>query len=291
MPGNILIRNCVKIDKKGVFVMKKNKMMRLASAMMVLTLMSTSVISGTFAKYVTSDSATDTARVAKWGVEVTASGTLFAETYKKTVNTPGDGNASVSVKSNGAAGDNVVAPGTQNDEGITFAITGTPEVDVQVDVDVDDSIARIFLASTNGAETLPDMTTGDDTDYFATGEYEPVKYTLWQNKCAGFVVVTDTDDNLVENVGIATLEEALEGISGAYSANDNLAKEVGTLKITWKWDFDDNNAGTYDKQDTLLGALAANTTLVPAPNPALVDGTDYNLTTGLTLTVSVTQID
>ena len=54
--------------------MKKNKMMRLASAMMVLTLMSTSVISGTFAKYVTKGEATDKARVAKWGVEVIVEG-------------------------------------------------------------------------------------------------------------------------------------------------------------------------------------------------------------------------
>ena len=61
--------------------MKKNRMMRLASVLLVLTLLSTSVISGTFAKYVTSDQASDTARVAKFGVVVSASGSLFGTDY------------------------------------------------------------------------------------------------------------------------------------------------------------------------------------------------------------------
>ena len=43
--------------------MKKNKMMRAASALMVATLLTTSVISGTFAKYVTSVNSSDWARI------------------------------------------------------------------------------------------------------------------------------------------------------------------------------------------------------------------------------------
>ena len=61
--------------------MKKNKMMRLASVLLVLTLLSTSVISGTFAKYITTDSANDSARVAKWGVVASVKGDLFGQTY------------------------------------------------------------------------------------------------------------------------------------------------------------------------------------------------------------------
>ena len=57
--------------------MKKNTMMRIASVLMVAVLLSTCAISSTFAKYVSSDSATDTARIAKWGVEVTATGNAF----------------------------------------------------------------------------------------------------------------------------------------------------------------------------------------------------------------------
>ena len=54
--------------------MKKNKLMRAASILLVATLISTCAISGTFAKYVTTGSATNTARVAKWGVELSSTG-------------------------------------------------------------------------------------------------------------------------------------------------------------------------------------------------------------------------
>ena len=52
--------------------MKKNKMMRLASFLLIAVLVSTSAISGTYAKYTTSGFAEDQARVAKWGVTVAA---------------------------------------------------------------------------------------------------------------------------------------------------------------------------------------------------------------------------
>ncbi len=50
--------------------MKKNKMMRLASVLLIAVMISTSAISGTYAKYVTSGYAEDNARVAKFGVAV-----------------------------------------------------------------------------------------------------------------------------------------------------------------------------------------------------------------------------
>ena len=82
--------------------MKKNKAMRMASALLVLTLLTTCVISSTFAKYTTSANGTDSARVAKWGFEANDSSivldNLFKTAYDKNVN--------------GAA--DVIAPGTTN---------------------------------------------------------------------------------------------------------------------------------------------------------------------------------
>ena len=70
--------------------MKKNKTMRAAGGLLIATMLTSSIVSGTYAKYVTTDSATDTARVAKFGVTVTASGSLFDKTYLAgTANTPG----------------------------------------------------------------------------------------------------------------------------------------------------------------------------------------------------------
>ena len=101
--------------------MRKNKMMRLASALLVAVLLTTCAISGTFAKYVTTESGSDTARVAKWGVSITATGETFAESYGDTV---------VSSETDV----NVVAPGTS---GSLAAITlaGSPEVAVVVNYD------------------------------------------------------------------------------------------------------------------------------------------------------------
>ena len=47
--------------------MKTNKMMRIASVLLVAVLLTTCSISGTFAKYVSQATGTDTARVAYWG--------------------------------------------------------------------------------------------------------------------------------------------------------------------------------------------------------------------------------
>ena len=64
--------------------MKKNKMMRAASALLVAVLLTTSVISGTFAKYITEDKGSDEARVAKWGVVIEAdSFGMFKTDYTK----------------------------------------------------------------------------------------------------------------------------------------------------------------------------------------------------------------
>lgn len=53
--------------------MKKNKMMRMASALLVATLLSTSVIAGTFAKYTSTASGSSTATVAKWSFKAMGS--------------------------------------------------------------------------------------------------------------------------------------------------------------------------------------------------------------------------
>lgn len=272
--------------------MKKNKSMRLAGGLMIATMLSTSIVSGTYAKYVTSDNAEDSARVAKFGVTVTASGSLFDKTYMSVGggNTPGNGKAdtdktTLTVESSNA--DNLVAPGTKNDDGITFVIAGTPEVDVRLDVDVDDnSFKEIFLKGTT--TKLPDMTTGDAEDTFDnTADYYPVKFTLTQTTIKEG---RETTTELVPKGTLAEVKTALKGLtSESINANTDLASEIGTLNLTWEWDFDASGAGTYDKQDTLLGDLAAGTTLVP--DTTLTANTDYCLDESIKISISVTQVD
>ena len=264
--------------------MKKNKSMRLAGGLMIATMLSTSIVSGTYAKYVTSDNAEDSARVAKFGVTVTASGSLFDKTYMSVGggNTPGGttadtGDTTLTVESSNA--DNLVAPGTKNTEGITFVIAGTPEVDVKLDVVVDE-VKEVFL---NAKTDLPDMTTGKVDDKFDnTDDYYPVKFTLTQD--------TGTEVTLVNGGKLSDVEDALEKISRYINVSDkDLSETIGTLNLTWEWDFDASGVGTYDKQDTLLGDLAAGTTLVP--DTTLTANTDYCLDESIKISISVTQVD
>lgn len=279
--------------------MKKNKMMRIASFLLVAVLLSTSVISGTFAKYVTSDSVEDSARVAKFGVVVTASGSLFDKTYfAADTNTPGgdtwdenlDGDpkdlTTLTVESTA----NVVAPGTKNDNGMTIVVTGTPEVDVKVDVVVSNFV-DVYLKGTN----LPDMTTGtagDKFDVAAPGGYYPVKYTLKQTKTVNGEAQEST---LVNGGTIKEVASALEGLSARYDANTDLAAAVGTLTLTWAWDYGEfDGVSNNDKADTLLGDIVATAgydTSVTLDGVTLTAGTDYSVNTSAKIAVTVTQID
>ena len=91
--------------------MKKNRMMRLASGLMVAVLLTTCAISGTFAKYVTEATATDTARVAYWGFNEPTSVTF--DLFKH-----GDGNVIDTVD-----GKDIIAPGTSGTATLELAFT------------------------------------------------------------------------------------------------------------------------------------------------------------------------
>lgn len=254
--------------------MKKNKMMRLASGLLVAVLLTTSMISGTFAKYVTSADANDTARVAKWGVEVTASTNAFATKYETKAT---DDAAALSVE----ATEKVIAPGTNSaevGEAFQFTISGTPEVATLVTIEIE-NIKDIFLA--NGEYT--DWTKSPYTGKFKVNEaavdgrdvagYYPVKWTL-----------TVEDQNPVGTTIIAdkvSLQE-VEDLVNAYVASARYApneKLDATFTLSWEWDFEGN-----DQADTLLGNLAAGTDTTVATE-------NYNLVTSFDFTVTVTQID
>ena len=108
--------------------MRKSKSMRLASGLLVVTMLSTCMISGTFARYTTQDVARDTARVAKWGVELQVAGDLYSTNYSAlagdNVAQTDSNNATVSSYNEA----NLVAPGTKNEKGLVFSLNGQPEV-------------------------------------------------------------------------------------------------------------------------------------------------------------------
>ena len=207
--------------------MRKNKMMRLASALLVAVLLTTCAISGTFAKYVTAETGSDSARVAKWGVEIVAATEMFSDSYKdaKTTYNASETGDAITVQAD-TEGTNIVAPGTKGSL-VGFAVTGTPEVDVEVTYD-----ATLTLT---GWEVI------------GVAEYCPIEITVNSETFKIGVNATDVADL------IAKVEAAIEGKTAKYDANTDLSAVNDDVVVSWEWDYEGNDDGC----DTALGDQAA----------------------------------
>lgn len=212
--------------------MKKNKMMRAASALLVAVLLTTCAVSGTFAKYTTSDDASDSARVAKWGVTATVTGGAFAKTYDAD-----DEDTDLDITVSSSTEDKLVAPGTEG----TFtgvALTGTPEVAVK--------ITKTATVTVAGWMIDDDKNAGTDEVFYC-----PLVFTINGSDIKGtdYDNATDLQDEL---------KDAIEDANGEYEPKTNLANITNMNgDYTWSWDFDDSGAGTNDVKDTILGDMVA----------------------------------
>jgi hypothetical protein len=277
-------------------------MMRLASVLLVLTLLTTSVISGTFAKYVTSDGAESSARVAKWGVTVEASSDLFQDSYATNDAVTDSSNISLSVrasdKQDEIKGDDdqvtqeaktgalLVAPGTSGSL-TAFTLNGSPEVAV--------SVSYSATLTLTGWEYKV-----KDGDSEKTVTYCPIVITVGSTKYqmgtkpaydennklgTDNSKLSEDDYNALNNIGTTyyTIEAFQNGVNDAiaaysknYAANTDLSSLTDAApSIGWLWAFSDGAEGAYqtDAADTALGNLAT------AP------------TISLDVTATVTQID
>lgn len=137
--------------------MKKNKMMRIAAVLLIVTLLSTCVISGTFAKYVAKADMEDSARVAKWGIKIETSGSLFSDRYFADDEDYFAAGGVYSVKADNATdneeGDQLVAPGTTSatDDGMGFTarVYGKPEVATRFKLELG-GLEDIFMPFADG---------------------------------------------------------------------------------------------------------------------------------------------
>lgn len=289
--------------------MKKNKTLRAAGILFLATMLTTCMTAGTFAKYTTSDSANDSARVAKFGVTVTADGSLFGEEYagkeggNKPISFSGDEHTgTVQVFE---TGENVVAPGTKNDTGLGFVISGKPEVDVEINTTVDiDKVKTVYLRKGSYAvmSKLNNVTEenfvpesvyvqeGDsykhpteyaaDAEYYKAGDklsfndynYNPIIYQ-YQDKTGTHFQAYDDLKNLCD-----AINKDNPGITcdGTYKANTDI--ETCTRTLTWYW-LISNPESPYspkdplkDAKDTILGDIAAGRIVVKTTD----DGATYS---------------
>lgn len=209
---------------------KKINFLRAGALTMVLALGTTCFMSGTLAKYVTSGQGSDSARVAKFGVAITANGSTFAEAYDTDDGTFTKANSVISsAAENNTVLDNVIAPGTAGDMA-SMTLAGTPEVAVRVSYDVTEF-------------ELTNWTT-DGTD-----QYCPIIINVngTEYNCLGATDIDSFKSNVIE---------AIEEYSKDYAAGEDLAG-VGadSLAISWEWPFSTSEAN--DVKDTALGDRAA----------------------------------
>lgn len=209
--------------------MKKTKLMRAALLLLVLTLITSCFVGSTFAKYTTSKTGSDTARVAKWGVAIDAKGTTFAKEYK--TDTDGVGAIANSVVSAGT--DKVIAPGTKG-RMVEMTITGTPEVAVRVNYAANFKVENWTV---DGKFYCPLHIKVGNIWYDGTG-YDSA----------------DAFENAVS--------KAISDLSGNYDAGTNLnGANVTVPSVSWEWPFENTSASTpagvknpqTDANDTALG--------------------------------------
>lgn len=305
--------------------MNKNKMLRLASVLLILTLLTTSIIGGTFAKYVTTDQGRDTARVAKFGVVATVSGDLFGSTYAgKTTG----GNTIVTYSQNdgkvSAADDTakIVAPGTENKAGLTLSVSGTPEVSTQVKLgtakdtsDKEYTNSDIYLKA--GEYGVMVKYTGVKTDenignYYSVSDGTYSKAVSTAGEVYELCDVVKADDDYyplnwyVNGVAVdrqTAIVSSLTG-SGKAFAEDKIFSPNKDNKLSatvgWEWIFQNGS----DEKDTILGDMisAKLSAGQSGPNPITVvkknaaDGYDAvkykNITSGAsTIQVAYTGND
>lgn len=205
--------------------------MRAASALLVAVLLSTCTISGTFAKYTTSVSASDSARVAYWGFQSTNSMTLedlFSGVYvndasETTVDSVNDVD--------------VIAPGTKGKATFVFAwdeaVTGITVTGPEV--------AYTFTVSVDGSACDPRIADNANIQWCLDGG-------AWGDW--------------------GTLLNSIKALSGDASGTKEYApntlpaeftKDDDVHTVEWQWIFSNDAAG--DQKDTDLGNALSDDTL------------------------------
>lgn len=195
---------------------KKNTFMRLAMALVLLVLVTTSAVGGTFAKYTSSVNSQDSARVAKWGfkpesMDITD---LFKDAYTNVQGNP--------------VGTNVIAPGTEGSETFVFAYkegtANAPEV------------AYTFTVDTTGSSCADAIKNNENIKWYLddAGKTNPL---TWDQLLAAI--------ELLSGDASGTKDYAPGELPTAFTKDD----DVHT--IAWEWVF--NTSDAADEEDTAMG--------------------------------------
>lgn len=200
---------------------RSSMMVRLVALLAVAMMFTMCFVGGTFAKYTSSATGSDSATVAKWGVTVTGTVDTFKETYAKNDN-------SFTLAANTVVStEDVVAPGTSGSMA-AFTLGGTPEVAVNVKFE--------------GTLELGDKWVDSGSNYYC-----PIEITVGSTTFKGTDYASADLFEAAVNAEIATYTKD-------YEANKDLSTISGDAPvISWAWAF----TGNEDAKDTYLGNQAA----------------------------------
>ena len=185
--------------------MKKNNMMRIASVLLVAVLLSTCVISGTFAKYTSSATGEDTARVAKWDFKINGATANSSNTFEfdlfKTINDTKDGATEADIN---PADGTIIAPGTKGSFDIVLKNDSEVTAEYTIDYTVTNTANIPVKFSLNGTDWKDSI---DDLDVktaktVAIGATEETITVYWQWAFNG----DDAKDTALGLDGTATLK-------------------------------------------------------------------------------------
>lgn len=176
--------------------MKKNVFMRAALLLLVLTLITSCFVGGTFAKYTSSKSTTSTATVARWSFNVNGKNIVAAEDFALNIfetildSNGTDAELDVSIKK--------IAPGTSGV--FTLSVENTSEVTATYTVSLTDyDGAGVPLEfSTDGSSWTTDVASVTVSNTLAAGTNEntaPI-YWRWSFNDVADLKDDDTDTNL-----------------------------------------------------------------------------------------------
>lgn len=189
--------------------MKKNKILRMASGLLVLAMITTCVISGTFAKYTSTASGKDEAAVAKWSIEVNDSEIAVTGDAKTvsfglfdTINDTGNTSKEEDVKTT------LIAPGTSgsfelNLENLsevnakyTITLSETNNNNIPLQYSLDGSTWKDSIDALNESLKEKDIVMG-------TGTAEHIVYWRWVYEGTTSGAHEDQTDSTDTTLGVA----------------------------------------------------------------------------------------
>ena len=219
---------------------KSSMMVRLVAILTVTMMFTMCFVGGTFAKYTSSGTGSDTATVAKWSFKVGAADIAATDTFIFDLfnNTVKDSNGTANETDMSPVDGSIIAPGTQGSfalvlenksqvnatYAIDYTVTNTSNIPVQFSVDGTtwkdtlDDVSATSIAHTNGSTTITvqwrwvyETYKAVDTDTVPT----PVEGVAYYTLSAGNYVLADNLDSFAGGTTYYTLEDAFDTSLGS----------------------------------------------------------------------------